>query len=42
MYYKKRKNWMCSYDKTTAFSKVKYSEETVIDFAKYLKNLHSK
>ena len=33
---------MYNYGKTTEFSKVNYSEETVIDFAKYLKNLHSK
>ena len=41
-YYKKRKNWMYIYDKTSEFSKIKYFEETIIDFAKYLKNLHSK
>ena len=35
---KKRKNWMYIYDKTTEFSKIKYFEETIIDFAKYLKN----
>ena len=28
--------------KTSEFSKIKYFEETIIDFAKYLKNLHSK
>tara|TARA_Y100000816_G_C25555495_1_gene300411 strand:- start:20 stop:148 length:129 start_codon:yes stop_codon:yes gene_type:complete len=42
MYYKKRKNWIYAYDKTTEFSKVKYFEKAIIDFAKYLKNFHSK
>jgi hypothetical protein len=27
---------------TSEFSKIKCIEETIIDFAKYLKNLHSK
>ena len=27
---------------TNEFSKVKYFEETIIEFAKYLKNLYSK
>ena len=33
---------MYTYDKTSEFSKIKYFEETIIDFAKYLKNFHSK
>jgi hypothetical protein len=27
---------------TSEFSKMKYFEETIVDFAKYLKNLYSK
>ena len=39
---KKRKNWMYIYDKHQWIFKKKHFEETIIDFAKYLKNLYSK
>ena len=43
MHYKKEEKIGCIFMiNTSEFSKIKYFEETIIDFAKYLKNLHSK
>ena len=43
MYYKKEEKIGCIFMiKANEFSKIKYLEKTIIDFAKYLKNLHSK
>ena len=43
MHYKKEEKIGCIFMiNTNEFSKVKYFEETIIEFAKYLKNLYSK
>ena len=43
MHYKKEEKIGCIFMiNTSEFSKIKYFEETIIDFAKYLKNLYSK
>ena len=43
MYYNKEEKNVCIFMiNTNEFSKIKYFEETIIDFAKYLKNLYPK
>ena len=43
MHYKKEEKIGCIFMiNTNEFPKIKYFEETIIEFAKYLKNLYSK
>ena len=43
MHYKKEEKIRCIFIiNTSEFSKIEYFEETIIDFAKYLKNLYTK